>query len=81
MPTCLVVILACLTGLVAVRPIKVKSKSRRAADPLRGDVLALVLGDVEEGQVLGAEIAGEEAGEVAVLRRDLTESADGEAKH
>ena len=35
------------------------------------DLFALVLGDVEEGGVFGAELAGDEAGEVTDLRRDL----------
>ena len=42
-------------------------KAERAADPLRGDALALLLGDVEEGEVLGAELTCDQAGEVADL--------------
>ena len=45
---------------------------------LCGYVLALVLGDVEESGVLGAELTG---GEVADLHRDLTERADDKAGH
>ena len=56
-------------------------KAERAADPLCEDALALLLGDVEEGKVLGAELTRDEVGEVADLRRDLAECADGEAGH
>ena len=51
-------------------------KSNRAAGPLCRDVLVLVLGDVEGGRILGAEFAGDKAGEVAELRRNHTERAD-----
>ena len=40
---------------------------------MREDALALLLGDVEEGEVLGAELARDEVGEVADLRRDPSE--------
>ena len=42
---------------------------------MREDALALLLGDVEEGKVLGAEFTRDEVGEVADLRRDLAECA------
>ena len=56
-------------------PPPMDGKTERAADPLREDALALLLGDVEEGKVLGAELTGDEVGEVADLRRDLAERA------
>ena len=62
-------------------PSPMDGKTERAADPLRENALALLLGDVEEGKVLGAELARGEVSEVADLRRDLAECADGEAGH
>ncbi len=59
-------------------PPTVDGKSERAADPLREDSLALLLGDVEEGGVLGAELTRDDTGEVVDLRRGLSECADGE---
>ena len=59
-------------------PPTVDGNSERAADPLREDALALLLSDVEEGGALGAELTRDDAGEVADLRRDLSECADGE---
>ena len=49
----------------------VYGKPIRAADPLCKHLLALVLSVVEEGEVLGVEFAGDEAGEVADLNRNL----------
>ena len=46
-------------------PSPMDGKTERAADPLRVDALALLLGDVEEGEVLGAELTRDEVGEVA----------------
>ena len=37
-------------------PSPMDGKAERAADPLRENALALLLGDVEEGKVLGAEL-------------------------
>ena len=62
-------------------PSPMDGKTERAADPLREKALALLLGDVEEGKVLGAELTRDEVGEVADLRLDLAECADGEAGH
>ena len=62
-------------------PSPMDGKAERAADPLHEDALALLLGDVEEGKVLGAKLTRDEVGEVADLRRDLAECADGEAGH
>ena len=52
-------------------PPTVDGKTERAADPLREDALALLLGDVEEGEVLGAELTRDESGEVADLRQGV----------
>ena len=61
-------------------PSAVKIKSGRAAGSLfDGVALALVLGDVEEGEVLCAELAGGEVKEVVDLRHILTERADDKA--
>ena len=62
-------------------PSPMDGKTERAADPLRENSVALLLGDVEEGKVLGAKLTRDEVGEVADLRRDLAERADGEAGH
>ena len=62
-------------------PSTLHGKSERAAYPLRGNALAFVLGDFEEGEVSGAGVAGDKDGEVADLRRDLTERADDKAGH
>ena len=59
----------------------VYSISDRAAGPLCEDALALVFGKVAEGEMPGAEFAGDEPGEVADLRRDLTKRADAKAGH
>ena len=50
-------------------PSPMDGKTERAADPLRENALALLLGDVEEGKVLGAELTRDEVSEVADLRR------------
>ena len=57
----------------------VNSKASRTAGPLCENFLALVLGDVEEGGVLGAKLAGDEVDEVEDLRRNPTERADNKA--
>ena len=54
-------------------------KSNRAADPLCKRLLALVHSDVEGGEVLSAEFAGDRAGEVADLHRNLTKRAEDKA--
>ena len=48
-------------------PSLMNGKIERAADPLRENALALLLGDVEEGKVLGAELTRGEVSEVADL--------------
>ena len=53
-----------------IRSTAVHSKLDRAAGPLFEDALTLVLGDVEKGEVLGAELADDEVGEIADLRRN-----------
>ena len=58
-----------------------KTTAGRATGHLCLDFLALGLCDVEESEVTGAELAGDEAGEVADLRRYTTEFAKGEARH
>ena len=50
-------------------PSAVYGKSNRAADLLCEHLLALAHSAVEEGEVLSAEFAGDEAGEVADLHR------------
>ena len=52
-------------------PSLVYRKSNRAADPLCDDALALILGDIKESEVPGAELEGAgEVGEVADLNQD-----------
>ena len=59
----------------------VHSKPDRAAGPLCEDFFAPVLGDVEGGELLGTEHAGDEAGEVADLYQELTGRLDDKAGH
>ena len=51
-------------------PSPMDGKTERAADPLRENALAPLLGDVEEGKVLGACIFG------TVIRNDVTKIAN-----
>ena len=53
------------------------SKPDRAKGPLCEDAVAFVFGDVEEGEVLGAVLAGDEVGEFADLHRSRTAEING----
>ena len=60
-----------------ISPSTVDGKLGQAVDSLHEEALALNLGDVEEGEALGAELTGDETGEVTDQRGDLTEGTDG----